>query len=414
MNGKPPKTLPEWIAYLHAARAVPKDSPDYGDAQEAVRFALQRIQRLNTVANAADQGAAEQGKAVSPTTALGVGLMQGLGAGTGEPIAGLISALQGQGFGAGAAQYRQGLENVGAQHPTATAGGDVAGLALGSAVPVGQGVGAGTAIARTIPSTRANALARFLTGVGHTDVTPGLTMGALQGFSAGGEDPGDINARLSRGAVGAAAGAAGQALFGGLGALRVPRWVGTVKREIRQAVPKGTPPEMVEQMTEQSIRTGLKAQGYPPEAQERVLAAWRAGKTEAPPPPPPPMPPIQRPGETISQVAPKGFEVRGPRATPPEGPYPPSIAEMQGFRTGPRGVGGHSYSGTYPAGTAANVPGRPNFSPSGGPGPQAQQLAQLKVLAEMPAAQFEEVAGMFPQEIIAQLRTIRAQFGLGQ
>lgn len=412
MNPKPPKTLPEWIAYLHAARAVPKDSKDYGDAQEAVRFALQRIRNLNTAANSAEQGAVERGKPIGKAAAVGAGLMQGLSLGAGEPIAELISAL-GLG-GGGAAQYRQGLENIGLQQPTALPAGEMAGLALQSAAPVTQAVRGGTATAAAIPSTRASVLARFFTGAGQANVTPALTLGAIQGFSAGGEDPGDINARLTGAGGGAGVGAAGAAFFGGLGALRVPRWLNQVKRAIRQAVPKGTAPEVVEGMTEASIRQSLARQGYPAEAQERVLTAWRAGKTEAPPPPPPPMPPIQRPGETISQVAPKGFEVRGPRATPPEGPYPPSIAEMQGFRTGPRGVGGHSYSGTYPEGTAATLPSRPGFSPSGGPGPQAQQLAQLQTLARMPAAEFEQVASLFPQEVIAQLRAIRTQFGLGQ
>ena len=41
------------------------------------------------------------------------------------------------------------------------------------------------------------------------------------------------------------------------------------------------------------------------------------------------------------------------------------------------------------------------------------QLQQLQMLAQMPAQEFEQVAGLFPPEIISQLRAIRAQFGLG-
>ena len=51
---------------------------------------------------------------------------------------------------------------------------------------------------------------------------------------------------------------------------------------------------------------------------------------------------------------------------------------------------------------------------AGGPGPQALQLQQLQMLAQMPEAEFQSVAGLFPQEIVQQLQAIRAQFGLGR
>ena len=78
-----------------------------------------------------------------------------------------------------------------------------------------------------------------------------------------------------------------------------------------------------------------------------------------------------------------------------------------------RGVGGHSYTGTYPQGTPMPA-GRATPSPTGGPDPQAMQLKQLQYLAQLPEAEFEQVAGLFPREIIAQLRVLRAQMGLGR
>lgn len=408
MSTKPPTSVADWVRYLHTARAVTPDSPDYADAQEAVRFALQRIRALTVAANTREQGQAEQGKPVSASAALGAGLMHSVR--LGEPIAELIAQL-GLG-GGGAAQYRQGVEALGVQHPTAFPTGDVAGLALQALAPVGEAVQGGTRVAAQIPSTRANMLARFFTGAGQTNVTPGLTVGAIQGFSAGGEDPSDWRARAQAGAMGGLVGAGSAALLGGLGALRVPRWLNQVKRTIRQAVPTGTAPEIVDGMTEASIRQALGRQGFDAPTQDRILATWRAGKVEVPPPPPPP---TVRPGETITPIAPKGFAVMGPRATPPEGPYPPSIAELQGFNTRPRGAGGHSYSGTYPAGTSATLPGRSVPSPVGGPGtPEAMQLRQLQLLAQLPPTEFEQAASLFPPEVIAQLRAIRTQFGLGQ
>ena len=81
----PPKSVVEWVRYLHQAAAIPKGSADYGAAQEAVQFALQRIANLNTAANVADQealrGAPEKRtlnqRLQDRVTAMGVGLMHG-------------------------------------------------------------------------------------------------------------------------------------------------------------------------------------------------------------------------------------------------------------------------------------------------------------------------------------------------
>lgn len=376
-NGQP-KTLQDWIRYLHVVRAVPPESPDYADAQEAMAFALQRIRTLNVVAGSQDRAAAATdtpARPVSPQTAVGATLAHGASLGTGEPIAELLQAL-GLG-GGGAEQYRAGLEQLGVQQPLAATAGEFTGRLLSNLVPVTGAVQGGTATAAAIPSSRANMLARFFTGAGQTNVTPALTLGAVQGFSAGGEDPTDLAARAHGAAIGGGVGAAGAAAFGGLGALRVPRWLNTVKRDIRRALPKSTPPDVVEGMTEASIKQQLARQGFDAPTQDRILATWRAGKTEVPPPP---MEPVTRPGETI----------------------------MQGFRT--RGVGGHSYAGTFPAGSGAGLPGRAASSPVGGPTtPQAIQLQQLQMLAQLPPADFEAAAALFPPDIIQQVRALRAQ-----
>lgn len=393
-NGHPPKTVAEWVRYLHTARAVSKDDPDYPDAQEAVRFALQRIRTLNTEANAAEQAAAEGGKQISPGAAAGVGLMHGLSLGAGEPLAGLLAALVpgGQGFAEGAQQYRQGLENVGTQQPIATPAGEVAGIGAQMALPVGQAVQGGTATAAAIPAGRAGVLARFLTGAGQTNVAPALTMGAIQGFSAGGEDPGDLRARLERAAETAAGGAVASAFVGGLGALRVPRWLNGFRREARKMLPKGTPPQVADEMTESAIRQQLAKQGYPPDTHDRIIASWRAGRKTVPPAPPPAAPIQTRPGETVM-------------TRPPPDPLAEPTFMRRGTgrglstQAGGRGVGGHSYTGTYPAGTAAGMPGGAP-SPLGGPHTNLaqQQMATLQ----------EFLHGATPADLPGRLESLRA------
>jgi hypothetical protein len=408
-NGRPPKTVAEWVRYLHVARAIPQDSPDYPQAQEAVRFALQRIRTLGTVVSAQDQPPVGGPKAVRPDQAVGLGLMHGLSLGAGEPIAGLLAALMpgGQGFREGAQQYREGLENIGLQQPTATPAGDVAGMALQSLTPLSQAVRGGTLTGAAIPSMRANALARFFTGAGQTNIAPALALGGIAGFSAGGEDPGDFRARLTGAGVGAGLSALGAAALGGLGALRVPRWLPKVRREIRQVLPKNTPPPVVEEITDTAIRQQLARQGYDAPTQTRILETWRAGKTEVPSPPPPPQPPMtMRPGETITPLGPPPV---GPKATRTGTPDPLDVATFQR-----RGVGGHSYTGTYPAGTATNVPGRAAPSPMGGPmTPAAMQMQQMQFLAQLPEAEFQAASALFPPELVQQLRVLRGQLGLG-
>lgn len=398
-NPRPPKTVAEWVAYLHAARAVPQGHPDYADAQEAVRFALGRIRTLNAEANAQEQATTEgTGKQVGPAAGVGLGLLHGLSLGAGEPLAGAMAALVpgGQGFREGAQDYRQGLENIGLQQPTALPVGEMAGLAAQSLLPVAQGIQGGTATAAAIPAGRAGILSRLFTGAGQANVATPATMGGIAGFSAGGEDPGDLNARLQNAAVGAGTGAAAAAFLGGLGALRVPRWLSGVKRQIRQAVPKGTAPEVVEGMTDSAIRQQLGRQGYDAPTQERILRSWRAGKAEVPPVPPPP---TIRPGETIQPIDPLDALPAYARAGNPRG---------LAIGPTPRGVGGHSYTGTYPAGTVDALPTRAMPSPAGGP-PNTMALQQLQELSRMPQAQFDDVARHFPAALIQQLRAIRAQ-----
>lgn len=98
--------------------------------------------------------------------------------------------------------------------------------------------------------------------------------------------------------------------------------------------------------------------------------------------------------------SPKGISVVGP-PTPPV-PTTPTIAEMQSGR----GVGGHSYTGTYPQGSGvADLPGRPGFTPAGGP---SLAPGQLKALLDASPAEFDAAAGMLSPDIAAQIQALRA------
>lgn len=401
-----------WTQVIHNAAKVTPDHPRYGEARQVVQLALDNLDNVMQQKSAADPDA--QVPMPSKTRGVAMNALQGLTLGFGDEalggIAGLGTLLTGGSSELAAnrvQQTQQGFnEQRGAffgEHPALAIGGDIVG---------------------TLQNPLNKVLGPLTEGLGPIakGITIGTTLGGVRGFGeASGSPrerlPGAVTGAVVGGVTGAGLGAVSAALLKGVKAIGPS--IGKLTENARRMLGKGAPQAEVDNSVEVTIRARLTKLGVAPEDIERAVQSWRrTGElsvrrlTETPPPPPPP--PTVRPGETITPIAPKGFAVTGPRATPPEGPYPPSIAEMQGFPTTARGVGGHSYTGTYPAGTAANVPGRTAFSPSGGPGPQALQLQQLQTLAQMPAAQFEEVAGLFPQEIIQQLRTIRTQFGLGQ
>jgi len=204
-----PQTLTDWIAYLHAAAATPKTSPDYAEARAAMSQALRHIHALNVAETQAEANQTYKPVGVGP--AAGLALMRGLSLGTGEPIAGLGSMLTGGSFRQGAQGYREGAENLDVQHPTLSPALELAGGLLLPAGSIGQGVT--QAVKAGVPLT----LAQGAGLLGRGALTGAVT-GGVSGFSSGGDDPGDIPARLAAGKSGAEMGALLGAITTGLGA----------------------------------------------------------------------------------------------------------------------------------------------------------------------------------------------------
>lgn len=410
---QPVPDLNYWRGILHTAAAVPVGHPDYQDAQETLPYAKAQIQHLERQANIPDWEEATRAREVGPLAATGVGLMQGLSLGAGEPIAGGFSALTGGSFREGAERYREGLGEVQAQHPNLAFAGEMAGIAAPAFIPAGlavKGLEAGKAL------TASQVGARLAQGVGG-----GATVGAISGFSAGGEDPGDIPARVQSGTRGAEIGAALGLLGTGAG-LRLNRAHVERVADLNQ---RGTERALTQSRLAES-QGRLARMSQPPEVVGHIdagpvedigqaLADFKAGKISqedldtalgyavrpaAPadatltPSPPRVSGPQSIPG------SPKGISVVGP-PTPPV-PTTPTIAEMQSGR----GVGGHSYTGTYPKGSGvADLPGRPGFTPAGGP---SLAPGQLKALLDASPAEFDAAAGMLSPDIAAQIQALRA------
>lgn len=398
MSG-PPNTLQGWRTALHKAAAVPKDSPDYEEAQGVKAEALARIGDLER------QGiVSEAPRDPNAALAFGAGLAQSLSAGTGEPISGLASALTGGTFRQGASKYRQGLENLTAGHPYAELAGEGTGILApgvvgsiapagstlrsalgltGSAVPVSQDLLTGTA-------------ARVLKSAG-----TGAALGGLSGFSSGGDDPGDIGARLREGVEGSVLGGL---LTGGTAALGTGARSQSLERSLQRArlatglqrdeagirdmaartalnearledlqqrmergsaAPPASPaPEarLPGGLSESAVRASLAKQGFPTDAIDRVIAKLRAGELPTGTMPADPQPISEgppgsnklRPGESASTQVRSGtatnpdvqhteVSVTGRRATPMP-PTEPTILEMQEGRIpqqpGLRGPGG--------------------------------------------------------------------------
>jgi len=349
MNGDGPKTLQDWIQYLHNAATYPKDSPDYAEARRAIGHALLHINALHVGQNMQEANQAEH---VGTLPAVGAALAHGLSLGTGEPLSGLASAIQGKGFASGAQAYREGLGNVEASHPylapTAELAGNVAlpagvvgstvGNTIKAGVPLTLGQGAGLlgrgAIAQAVPA-------------------------AVAGFSAGGEDPGDFAARGNAAVKNAALAAllspistllaaratrahvehvADIAQKGNQRALTASRLAESRARLARiEAAKIATPPPV------DPMRAALLAAGVKPENIEAQLARNAAGPTVRAPviPTVPKLPP----GATaVNQIAPQGLEVTGFRATPSIPANTPTLAEMTGMANlqAPRGLLGET------------------------------------------------------------------------
>lgn len=282
-DGRPTDVM-GWRTALHKASAIQPGDPDYAEAQQVKQEALLRIGDLERQATIAD---APQGPGAGASFFAGVGHM--LSAGTGEPIAGLASAATGGSFRQGAASYRAGLENLSEANPWAEYGGEMTGLALpaaaaparaalsplvGSAVPVGESVIPGVA-------------ARLLRGAG-----TGATLGAVSGFSSGGEDPGDLGQRVAAALKGGATGAT----LGGL-----TSYLGT---RVQTA---GVDQDMTRQLESERIAT------------ENAKGRFYNAKAEAlKKPPEPPTPPDASPTAPVPNGPPVG-PTAGGEATLPSG-----------------------------------------------------------------------------------------------
>jgi hypothetical protein len=249
----------------------------------------------------------------------------------------------------------------------------------------------------------------------------GAALGAAQGL---GEGEGSVTERLPSAAIGAVAGTATGAVLGGtLGKLvnkYAPHaknaWNAVIRLFGGKAAATPQAHAAAEQAAETAVRDALQKAGKPPEVIEQVVATMRQqGKIPTAQPPQAPM--AVRPGETITPIAPKGFEVTGPAPALKQGPFPPTLAEMQGFSSTPRpplpDVGRGQTLPYYPRGGKVEQAFGPYPVSSAPAGPSPQALAQLKLLLQMTDQELASVEGIFPKEVIQQVRAFRAQ-GLGR
>jgi hypothetical protein len=326
-----PQSLIDWIQYLHAAAATPNDSPDYAEAREAMGQALRHIHALNV---AETQGEANQTyKPVGLGPAAGTALMRGLSLGTGEPLAGFFSALQGKGFAEGAQRYREGAENLDIQHPVFSPAVELGGSLLLPAGAVGRGVA--QTVKAGVPLTLGQGAGLLARGA-----ATGAVPAAVSGFSAGGEDPGDFPARFQQAKASAEIGALLGLLGTGAG-MRLAR--GHVERAADLA-DKGVRREgnaerlayfrsrMAKAVPEPTdLRSQLLAAGVHPENVEAQLARQARGPERLRPAPDPlEMPTFLRREAERPVPIPLSQRPRPGHPVYTEGPAPTRSAEVRG------------------------------------------------------------------------------------
>jgi hypothetical protein len=165
----------------------------------------------------------------------------------------------------------------------------------------------------------------------------GVGLGAAQGFGEGTGSPGQ---RLPSAAVGAVVGGATGALIGKFLPTTQKIW-----KNVLGIFGKKVPIARAQVVAEDAMRKTLAAENLAPEQIERIITTWRATAgpkgTALPPPPAPAAPVVVRPGETLTQTSPRGFEVTGTRPTPPV-PTAPTVAEMLGVTTRDAPIGGQT------------------------------------------------------------------------
>lgn len=382
-----------WTRVIHNAAQVNPDHPRYGEARQVVQLALDNLDALQQRTSAKETPAVPVPGKVSGAL---MNAFQGLTFGGGDEalggLAGLGTLLTGGSSEQAANRVQQTTEGFrdqrGAfygQHPALAIGSDIVG---------------------TLANPANKILGPLTEGLGPVlgGAVIGTTLGAARGF---GEGTGNAKERLPSAAMGATVGLiAGSVL--GKAVKTIGPTVGKLFTAARRALGANAAPAEIQNAVETTIRARLTKLNVHPEDIERAIESWKAtgelsvrrlAETH-----PPPLPaPTVRPGETIQPL--------------PRTPIDPMEALPAYARAGnprgipigptPRGVGGHSYTGTYPAGTADALPGRPSPSPVGGP-QNNMALQQLQELARMPQAQFDDVARHFPPSLIEQLRLIRA------
>lgn len=293
-------SLQDWIKILHNAARVKPGAPRYAEARKIAQMAVASIRGLNQQAGQMDKYAPIQEgpdtrginqKVQDAITGAGVGAMRTMSSGIGQPIAGALSAIQGKGFGAGEQTYREGLAAAHEGAPVASRVGEVAGVLLNP-------------LARALPAPT--------TAMGGA-VTGGV-LGGIQGLAEGEGSPRE---RTATGVVGALTGAIGGAILGKIVKRLTPLAVMAAKK---LRFTPGTPaPEMAaarEIAAETAVRTKLQKDGFSQENIEQLIQTMKT-QGHIPTAPGPEVPVQTRPGETLVQTAPRGFEVTGTRATPP-------------------------------------------------------------------------------------------------
>lgn len=335
-----------WTNVLHNAAKVPVEHPQYNDARAVIGMALDQMQ------TAADSAYDKNIRDISP-----------------GPI-GTAAVSFGHGASLGLAGDQTYLKLARAAHPKTAFLSDVAGTA-----------------------TLGAALSPLVAGL--TPVTQGVVLGGGLSAARGAIEPIAGLSRAESAALMGVGGAVTGAVLGKFVAKLGPV-IGTIVKNAKALAGFGVAPADVAGITESAIRSQLEKLKVAPDIIERAVQSWKAtGKltVRGMTPLEPPAPPIQRPGETIEQIAP--FAVSGPRAMPPV-PTQPTLLEMQGFGTGktvpyyPRGG----------AGEQAIPPGPATASPM--PAPQGN-LAQKQtaILAEF-------LQGATPQDLPQRLVTLRA------
>lgn len=407
---QPVPDLNYWRGILHTAAAVPVGHPDYQDAQETLPYAKAQIQHLERQANIPDWEEATRAREVGPLAATGVGLMQGLSLGAGEPIAGGFSALTGGSFREGAERYREGLGEVQAQHPNLAFAGEMAGIAAPAFIPAGlavKGLEAGKAL------TASQVGARLAQGVGG-----GATVGAISGFSAGGEDPGDIPARVQSGTRGAEIGAALGLLGTGAG-LRLNRAHVERVADLNQ---RGTERALTQSRLAES-QGRLARMSQPPEVVGHIdagpvedigqaLADFKAGKISQEDLDTALGYAVRPAAPADATLTPSPPRAPGPAVGPPSmrTVTPDPLAEPTFQRRGVAALGKGEQFPYYPRGGAEEQAMSPGpATPSGPPGHVAPLApGQLKTLLDLSPKEFDAASGMLSPEMRAQIQELRA------